>query len=67
VAFQIVGVQFDQTGDQERATAVDMPRHAGRTIGYIGNFAVHDMQRSLHRAFGQDQNSIGKDSLGHWW
>ena len=61
VAFQIVGVQLDQTGRDVIPAAVDGPRGNRVAFGDPGDVVALKMQRAAHHPVGQDQVGIGKN------
>lgn len=65
VAFEIVGVQFDQAGNQEVATAVDRPRE-GRiaTIHRNDPFPV-EADRTANDFIFQHDIGISQHEVGH--
>lgn len=61
MTFQIVGMQFDQSGDQQIAAAIDRTPWNRIALGDPGDHPALDMDGTAHHTVGQDQFGIGED------
>ena len=64
MAFQIVGMQLDQAGDQQIPLAILTARNA--TCAHVGDYPVADQQMPLHGPVWQDKYGVVQDRFSHF-
>ncbi|GHC53587.1 hypothetical protein GCM10007315_15390 [Gemmobacter tilapiae] len=65
VAFEIVGVEFDEAGHDQITLAIHGSRWDGGSVQNLGDAAIAEDEGALADLMWQDKGGIGEDGVGH--